>query len=213
MVDVKDIISMHCAVCSRCDGEECPNGRVSLREVELLSKYGVELGADTSAILCSYCLQAVPFDLNIVMKECNRTMERSVANGMLLKGFIEAYIRDVWPDDEPPSYTHLVELVNAVGIRPPNARLWTYHNLKQKLDSLALDRHACLNEKSALSYAERRDELAAMAAAWLHARLGGNEPAPVQSAVGVELDELPSDMPGVLVGPGVWPADREDEQV
>lgn len=194
----RDILATHCAVCSRRDGEECPNGRVALREIELLSRFEVRREDESTIVLCTYCLSAVPFDIDGLMRQCNEARERTVASGVVLKGVVERYIRDVWPDDEPPSYQHLVELVNAVGIRPPNARIWTYHNLKQKLDSLGVDRQTCLTERPASVYADRLDELKAMSAAWLDVRLKKEGPALPNSVVGVELERLPADMPGAV---------------
>lgn len=212
-MDIETMLATHCAVCGRADGEPAGGGRAMLREVELLSKFMVDRGTDTAIVLCSHCLANVPFDISALMKECNWAVERSVANNTLLKGLVERYIRDVWPDDEPPSYVHLCELVNAVGLRPPAARVWTYHNLKQKLDALGVDRQACLTQRAAATYADRLDALTSMSSAWLNSHLSRDFVPP--SAVGVEIEHMPGDMPGVETDNtrGGWPADRIDGQV
>ena len=201
------MIAERCACCNVGDGETIGNGYAKLHQIEIISKYQRPTGTATDITLCNICKEALPFDIDALMHHVNRQIDRQSSSDAIIEDFISRYIRDIWPEETPPSGQHLCDVMNSIGLRSIKGNRWTYHNLMQKLNGLGIDREALIAQRQSAAYADRIQKLARLAAEFLYRTQYVVKDTPKPPMMHIDSGDIPIvgmplDMPGV-VRPGI----------
>jgi len=185
-----------CVCCHRQEGEQNGDHITVLADVDIISKFNVPIGAPTSIRLCTLCIGAMPINISALMAMVNRQVDKSVADDVLLGELIRRYIIEVWPKDIAPSYEELCDILNGIGLLTTRNGKWTYHNLRQKLRNITIDREAILGERNAATFHERMQRLMRSATIYTAGLFRAQLEEQITTHDPHEFDTLPADMPG-----------------
>lgn len=160
-----------CASCGAQDGNVKVDRIMKLEDVPVIPGRDRETGYGV-VTLCTACREGMPVNLGAMVEHARASAESRGCSDEMLERFLLDYMQNVWPSAEPPPWSALVAVLNAVGLTTKTGLPWTYHNLVQKCQAIGVDRAAIMASRASAE-ADRARALMPAAGAFTVATQGG----------------------------------------